>query len=223
MIDNTLQTNTAEQRQFIRNLGAHEFGHVLGLADDPQASVMNVEIGSGNRPFSDRDRQEITALYGRRTARLPQEITALATSLSSVPRGRIELRRFERGRYDYHISFEGITGELIDVITLFVNPSLVTGALAPDGWLFMDPIDVQLLGPDAPYFRDYMVDGTDIPAPWETLTYLAFRSPSLPADLRTERPELDFTIFTKNDTVGSIAAIAGGDIQSITGPVAIVP
>ncbi len=66
IIDNTVPNGTAAQRQFIANLGMHEFTHALGLADDRNGVVTNSKIApTGVMAFNARDLAEITLLYGR--------------------------------------------------------------------------------------------------------------------------------------------------------------
>lgn len=212
IISNRWTTGTGPERETLRNLGMHEMTHILGLADDANGRVTNTNVQLGGvMAFNNRDRQEIAALYGRR----PQD----GGGLANIPRGRLERMNSGVGRYDYRASFEGDSNEIIDVITFDIDPNLVTGVQAPEGWLYMDPAEVALLGPAYPFFDEYMEDGTTVPAPWEALDYLTFRSAGPPYDLSTTRPELDFSIFTVNDIPGFIFAHAGGDTQTLSGPV----
>lgn len=211
IISNRWTTGTPPERETLRNLGMHEMTHILGLADDAHGRVTNTNVQLGGvMAFNDRDRQEIATLYGRK----PQH-----PDLSNVPRGYLERTNAGTGRYDYRATFEGDSSEIIDVITFDIDPSLVTGVVAPAGWLYMDPEEVALYGPTYSFFIDYMEDGTNDPAPWEHLDYLTFRSSAPMYDLSTSNPLLDFSIFTTNDLLGTINAHAGGGAQWIPGPV----
>lgn len=211
IISNRWTTGTPPERETLRNLAMHEMTHILGLADDANGRVTNTNVQVGGvMTFNDRDRQEIASLYGRR----PQP-----PDLSNVPRGYLERTNAGTGRYDYRATFEGDSSEIIDVITFDIDPSLVTNVVAPAGWLYMDPAEVALYGPAYSFFSDYMEDGTNVPAPWEHLDYLTFRSSAPLYDLSTSNPVLDFSLFTVNDLLGSISAHAGGSAQWLPGPV----
>ncbi len=115
---------------------------------------------------------------------------------------------------------EGLADELVDVITLDIDPALVLGVVPPPGWDFLDPDDVLLLGPDAPFFDNYMEDGFINPPPWEVLDYLTFKSTDPQFDLTQTNSSFEIQV-TANPTarLGQIEVWSGGSAQLVIGPV----
>jgi hypothetical protein len=205
----------------LANTGMHEFTHALGLADDIYGRVTNtaVQVG-GVMAFNERDKKEIATLYGKNQPQnAPNSDQILLSDPPQLPRGRVEMLSDLGGQYDYRVSFEGDETEIVDVVTFFIDPALVTGAVPPAGWLYLDPVEVAALGIDAPYFQDYMDDGFADPAPWEALNYIAFRATEEQYDLSLSNPELNFSIFTSNVETGFINVFAGNEHQQVPGPV----
>lgn len=212
VISNTLPATTAAQREFVRNLGMHEFTHALGLADDAAGTVTNhlVRNDGAAMTFNERDRTEITTLYLR--------------PAGGGPRGQATRQNAGggTGTYIYDYNFEGLASEHIPLITLGIDPKLVTSVDVPTGWLFLNPNSSSTHDPNAPFYQDYMVDGTPVPEPWsiiEPLDYLAFRSISPLFDLTTLNQLLTFTVHASGDRVGTINTWAGLSDQQLEGPI----
>jgi hypothetical protein len=211
IIDNTLTTNSPSEREYIRNLGMHEFTHALGLADDTNGRVTNHEVqNDGNAmQFNDQDRAEITQLYGRPSGGGPKGIVQRINAGGGT------------GMYIYDYNFEGDRNEHVSLITLHIDPELVRDVKSPEGWLFLDPrypTHYQI----EPYYKGYMEDGTTNPSPWsltDPVNYLAFRSSGPQYNLTLDNPYLTITVFTENDMVGQITTWSGIDLQWVDGPV----
>ncbi len=214
VISSDFPVEDEEDRQTLANLGAHELTHALGLADDPKGAVTNGKVKRGGvTAFNDRDRAEITDLYGRPPA---QD--------GGHPQGNVEGKNSGPGRFDYEFNFDGLPGEQISEISLLIDPPLVTSVTPPTGWLFMDPAEVASLGPDAPFFQDYMVDGFPNPSPFDGVDLLAFRASDAQFDLMVDNPTLKLSVFTDADIpVGQIGILAGGAEQLAVGPASPVP
>ncbi len=205
------------------NLGMHEFTHAIGLADDNRGKVTDTFIDSFNATqFNAQDRREIATLYGRKPAQqqVNLNLSGPATSASVIlPRGRVELLDFSGGEFDYQISFEGDATEIVDVMTFFVHPRLVDRVVPPTGWIYLDPLEVAALGPDAPYFDGYMEDSFTNPAPWERLPYITMQSTGAEFDLSLTNPVLNVSIIAPSAKTGLINVFAGNTHQTVLGVV----
>jgi hypothetical protein len=205
------------------NLGTHEFTHVMGLADDPGGSVTcSSFVVTQLTPLTDPDKQEIWSVYKPRRAMGMANEGGDDEALLDEPgvlRGRVDLLGSAGGRYDYHVTFEGEDDEIVDVMTFFIEPSLVTEVIPPPGWIYLDPVELAALGADHPYFDDYMDHSFTDPAPWESLHYITMQSTAPEYNLSTSNPQFDVTIVAPGATSGLINVFAGTEHQQVVGPV----
>lgn len=231
-IRNNLPTATAEDRELARNLGEHEFIHVLGLDDDPAGAVTSHDQTGAARAMNARDTAELNQVYA-------------AAGANQVPGARAEFigGGAALGFYDYLFTFQAgdlasaIAGEEhISWIGLDIRPQLVTGLLLPAGWIGLVPNGV--VSQSDPFFTrdDYQVDSSSLLPPWDPtnpMAYIAIRSSDDEALLDGIPSGVDpglnlgesfaIRVFTVPGAAdGTVGILAGaGPLQRLTGPTAI--
>ena len=213
-------------KEQIRNLGAHEITHILGLADDDDGSVTDPEQGTEKKDFNDRDRSEIGTLYpvlDENNNKKDSKATA-NTSQETTTDGK--------NQYNYTFTYDTVDGEMelghVTLITLGINPSVIDDIIAPPGWEVFNPADPAHLNPTYLYYQGYMEDGHPVPAPWDPNS-----NPAVAFRISTGEPltygnglegyAVTFSVIAKNDVLGYVEAWAGGPIQLLEGPVDIEP
>jgi len=230
-IRNALPAGTEKEKEFLRNLGEHEFTHVLGLADDAKGALTKHEQPDTPRNANDQDTKEINTLYG-----------TAATGGNTKPQGAVTPSGGGAGLGFYDYQFDFVPADLTDpqhvsLFTLAIDPSLVTGFDLPPGWIGLNPSGG--VSSTDPFFSEgYMLDGFGAPAPWDLLqptSFLAFRTsatealldgldPLFDPALSPDNPTLSLRLFV-NDPVldGPVQVWAGGELQTVIGPVRPVP
>ena len=228
VIRNALPATTDAQKEALRIAGQHELVHVLGMADDNQGDVTRHALPSSE--LNDHDKKELNFLYGTAT-----------TGGAGKPKGNVQKTGGGGGMgfFRYHVDFAPANlvrapndPEHVSLITLDVAPQFITGLDLPAGWIGLVPT-----GPVAitdPFFTEgYMLDGAGDPPPWDLnspASFIALRTSvaeaandGLPPDfdpaLTLDNPGFDLTIFTSNVAEGPITAWAGGESQTVPGPV----
>ena len=214
ILDNTLPTNSGLAREYIRNLGMHEFTHALGLADDPNGVVTNHLIQNDGEPMeaNPTDVAEITQLYG----------AVAAPNLRPRANGQRRNQGGGTGQYTYDFTFDGQESEHVTIISLDIEPQLVTSVTVPDGWVYLDPDSPSSYDRTSPFYDDYMEDCIVVPVPdpvYNRIDSLIFRSTNPDAALTTIHPTVTFVIETEFDIVGTITCPAGDGILLLEGPV----
>jgi len=196
-----------DQKEQIRNLGAHEVTHILGLDDDTDGNVTDHLQGSEATGFSAHDRAEISTLYPDLGS---PDSQASGTQQSAIAH-----------QYDWEFVYEGPEDGHVTLITLGIDPNVIADVIAPPGWIAFNPADPDHLLPEYPYYQDCMIDGHPVPAPWDPDgdPAVAYRAQSGAAALSVTHPVEMFTLIALNDIPGQIPVWAGGDIQWLEGPV----
>jgi len=218
--NNLLATTPAQQDAIIR-IGQHEMVHVLGIADDTSSKASVTRHADPGADFSARDLDEIKSLYGG----------------SPIPRGVVTkiggsaADKFFQYRFDFDSG--GGEGGHVGLITLDILPQLVDRIEPPPGWISLIPKGHVALT-DSFFAEGYMLDGGGNVPPWDPgfpASFIVLRtsvqeasSDGLPADsepeLNSTNPSLTFTVFTLDNVLdGDIQVWAGGDFQSVSGPV----
>ena len=228
-VRNNLPATTDGQKETVRTIGQHEFVHILGSADDRAGDVTRHENPSTT--LNERDLKELNSLYGTKT-----------TGGSGKPTGRIQeiSGSGTLGFFRYGLTFapanvlpDPTDPEHVSLITLGIDPHLVSHLDVPPGWIALvptGPVDVH-----DPFFAEgYMLDGAGLPPPWDPLAppqFIALRTSvaealadGLPPDfdpaLSLDNPFLELTVLTKAGTPeGPIEVWAGGELQTVVGPV----
>ena len=232
-IRNGLGATTPAQQETIRTIGQHEFVHILGLADDNAGDV--TRHLNPSTAFNDHDVKEINSLYG-----------TVATGGAGKPKGDIQKigGGGEQGFFQYHVEFQPANAvpdpadpEHVSMITLGVDPKIVTGLELPPGWIGLvptGPLDIT-----DPFFSEgYMLDGAGIPPPWDPLAtpeFITLRTsvaeaiadglaPGVDPALSLDNPFIEFKLLTQAGiTEAPIEAWAGGELQTVAGPVVPEP
>lgn len=230
---NALPAKTESDKTYLRNLAEHELTHILGLADDDKGSVTKHEQPSSARERNDQDGKEINQLYGTATtggAATPIGIVTPAGGGTGL------------GFFQYHFDFLAANAvpdpndpEHISLITLTIDPRIVTGLELPPGWIGLVPTGA--VSVNDPFFAEgYMVDATSSLPPWDPtnpMSYIALRTSvqeaikeGLPSDfdpaLTLDSPEFDIKVFTiPNVALGLVHVYAGGHLQTVAGPVPV--
>jgi hypothetical protein len=228
-VRNNLPATTDAQKETVRTIGQHEFAHILGLADDKQGDVTRHENPSTT--LNDRDLRELNSLYGTKTTGGSGKPTGLIQQIGGS--GAV-------GFFNYGLTFNPANAfpdpadpEHVSLITLGIDPGLVTGLQLPAGWIGLVPTGV--VDVSDPFFAEgYMLDGSGVPPPWDPLArpqFIALRTSvaealadGLPPDvdpaLSLENPLLELTVFTQAGVAeGPIEVWAGGELQTVVGPV----
>jgi len=232
ILRNALEAASDDDKNFIRNLAEHELTHVLGLSDDGKGSVTKSGQPETARSFNDQDTKELNSLYGTANSggtKAPQgEVT---------PQGGGPLDGF----FDYQLDF--VPGNaLVDPddpehVALFVfdiDPSLVSAIDLPPGWIGLIP-----QGPveqSDPFFAESMVDTGISPSPFgpgaDPFSYIAMQVSlqesvldgvaGIDPALSLDTPSLAVRIHTVPEVIrGEIAVWAGGELQTVLGPVRV--
>lgn len=229
-----LPADSDAQKEYIRNLGEHEFVHVLGFADDEDGEVMNHAQPNTAHALNDRDRRELNLLYGTNN-----------TGGNNRPMGM----GFNSGGgaadgfYKYHFAFQPGNAiadpndpEHVSLINLGIHPDLVLSLDLPPGWIGL--ISTGSPSPSDPFFDGYMEDGAGDPSVWDPsnpITFIPLRTsviealadglpPGYDPALSLENISFDITVYTKtnpNLRNGLIPVWAGGELQFLEGPVLI--
>lgn len=220
----------ATKKNLIKNVGEHEFAHILGLGHDGDGAVTKHEQAGGARMLNDQDKKELNSLYG--TAK---------SGGAKQPKGKVQKIGGGAGMgfFTYRFTFEPANAvpdaddpEHVAFMTFGVRPSLVSGVELPPGWVGLIPTD-SVLTTD-PFFTDdeYMVDGAPNPTPWEPgprPTFVALRTSPTEAALDGLPEEFDpgltlgnssfeMTIFSPARTERPMSVWAGGELQTVSGP-----
>jgi len=133
---------------FIKNLGAHEFGHACGFADDsskstdskgqPATNVMNPKVPTDKETsFTKKDSKELDTMYADAAGNFPQgTITATVTSLAGGLY-HYDYRAMWTGGPDIPLVEFGTNGlSVFNVASGGILPTGTNGyATTPDGWL----------------------------------------------------------------------------------------
>ncbi|HEX4953910.1 MAG TPA: hypothetical protein VF017_11020 [Thermoanaerobaculia bacterium] len=220
VVRSDLPTKTAGQQEFIRNLGAHEMSHVLGLADDEQGVVTNHLQQETEASFSQRDLDEVSMLYPVNPADPPRAIGTLREVREDVqPRSR-EATTLEVFRYQY--SYIGPEVGHVALVTLEVDPRVLVEVECPAGWLCLTPVDLDRTSLDHAFYQDHMEDGHPVPRPYSPGVRLpiALRAQAPGSALTAENPNLEFSIVVRDHRAGVVSTWAGGDAcHEVQGPV----
>ncbi|MDY6917397.1 MAG: hypothetical protein SVP26_05545 [Chloroflexota bacterium] len=152
LIKANLPAHNDRWQEKIRNLGAHEITHILGLADDDDGNVTDHDQGLDRADFNAHDRSEISTLY---PVLGQSESEATGTQQSSVPH-----------QYDWAFVYAGPEDGHVTLINLDIDPSVIDTVIPPEGWVAFNPADPAHLVPEYPFYQGYMVDGHPVPAPW---------------------------------------------------------
>ncbi len=140
-----VEVDNGEYCEYLKNLGAHEFGHILGLDDETTAAgkprnVMDpADIPVDDPvPFSPADDQEWSKLY--------------ATVSSASPQGLVQYSVTESppGQYLYTYEVEWLDGPELPVFVLDVNcePAAVIPFTMPPDWILDYPVTYQDVMPN---------------------------------------------------------------------------
>lgn len=199
-----------EREEYIRNLGAHEITHVLGLADDAAGSVTNhLQNGTGPAPFNDRDRREINTLYPL----LGQQAPRAHGQRQPNP---------DPNFHNYNFQYQGLPNDHVPLITLDIPAHLIVQVNAPPGWVVLNPADPNRTNRNHPFYQNFLEDGRPSPAPYDAAATpaLALRAVGLNPGLTTSNPTFGFVVITQGAELGTIPVWAGGQVQALPGPVA---
>jgi len=201
--------NNVSGPDFIKNLGAHEFTHALGLADEPTEpgkphNVMDHEVdATGSTGFTASDKAELNSVYANVSGQFPRgKVTGMVEPI---------LNGFH---YDYHVSWLG--GPTIPFVQIGTNGRPVsdiragaflvdgTSALAttPDGFFLFDP---RQPASAAGYLEDVPFTALAPDQPLGFLTFVNTKSPLGP--LRTS---FDFS-FDSPVGPGTVLTYASGE------------
>lgn len=230
-VRNALPASTADEKNFLRNLGEHEMTHILGLKDDPQGSVTKHEQKSDDRPFNDRDKEELNSLYGTAGTGGAGKPHGLITPSGGGP--AFGFFRFDVDFVAANPVADPDDPEHVPLIIFSIDPDLVTAMQVPPGWVTLIPHG-PVAAEDA-YFIDDVVFGSDgviAPSPFSSIPRFVATQISLvqglddglgpdpDAALSLRHLHFAVTIFTVPDVVlGPIEVWAGGDLQVVAGPV----
>lgn len=230
IVQQNLPANTEAQKNTLRNVGEHEFAHVLGLADDGRGDVTDHVQTGDVRDHNERDKKELRSLYG-----------TVNTGGTKTPQGKVEKTGGGAGEgfYQYRLTFQPANAvpdpddpEHIDFMTFGISPQFVTGLTLPPGWIGLIP--TASLSITDPFFAEgYMVDGAPSPAPWEpgaAPQFVPLRTsmaealldglpPAFDPALSLEQPSFELTVFAPGASEGRIEVWAGGELQTVPGPV----
>jgi len=219
------------KKNLIKNVGEHEFAHILGLAHDGAGAVTKHEQSGAPRDLNGEDTKELNSLYG--TAK---------TGGAGKPKGNAVKTGGGGGMgfFQYRVDFEPANAvadpddpEHVAFMAFGIDPSLVSGLTLPPGWVGLVPTGPVLI--TDPFFTadEYMVDGAPNPTPWApgpAPTFIALRQsleeaasdglpPGLSPALSLDQPSFDLRILTDALAEGPIQVWAGGELQTVTGPV----
>ncbi len=209
IIRDGLAAGTDAEKEYLRNLGQHEVTHVLGLADDAAGEVTNHEQGTTANTFNTTDKSEISQLYP-----LTGQDSAQATGIV-VPSGDLLV-------YDWDFTYDGLESDHVALILLHIEPDLVVDIIPPPGWIALNPADPAHYSLDYPFYEGYAEDWTCDQPLW-SLDYtapVALRALTEEATLSSSNPVVHVALIAQNAERGTIDAWAGGDVQTIEGPVA---
>jgi len=220
------------KKHLLRNVGEHEFGHILGLAHEANGAVMKPVQTGDVRNFADNnpDKREFNELYGTKK-----------TGGAKQPQGKVEKIGGGAGMgfFQYRVEFEPANAvadpddpEHVAFMTFGVRPSLVSGLALPSGWVGLIPAGPVLISD--PFFTtdDYMTNAAPNPTPWEpgpAPRFIALRTSAaeaaldgLPPDfdpaLSLDNPSVELTIFSSARAERARSVWAGGELQSVSGP-----
>lgn len=208
-----------KEKEFLRNLGAHEITHVLGLADDSEGEVTDHEQGRDPAEFNDHDRAEISTLYPKleeeESKAEGEEVPGGETDRVSAP---IAIGGLES--FTWQFTYVGPPDGHVSLITLGIDPSIIVDVICPPGWLCLNPADPGRLDRNSAYYIGYNEDGHPIPPPWTPLPTppVALRAAAPGAPLTTVNPTLFVTVVVRRHIRGQIDTWAGGNIQRLPGP-----
>jgi hypothetical protein len=176
--------------QMARNLGLHEMGHVLGLADvNTPDAAMNPSFDKTKKlQISKADEREIGAVYG---ANKFDTQTGLRFSVLDLG-----------GVYRYAFDAEWLSGEALALFQVDADLSLVSSVEVPEGWR-LDDFDlgahatVDMIGSDEPPFLSFIID--------DEAFYLGPDNPRLSfAFLTSERPGRREVFLSGRETVAPV-------------------
>lgn len=186
---------------FLKNLAMHEFGHVLGLADDatvdgePHNCMDHTVPSTGEMGFTDRDNAEIASLYG--------DPSTGDNSQGSID-GNSQHLGGDNWRYAYVVQWAGGPEIPIFEVTLGCHPSEVSVLQMPPGWQLHYP----------PTF----LDGIPVPTPTADTRKLHFYAQGSQAALDGSNPLAMFVIVAPHPPGSGLAhaMIEGGPSQMWT-------
>jgi hypothetical protein len=207
IVREVLPAGTAGEQEYIRNLGQHEFTHVLGLADDDDGEVTNGEQNQTPNNYNPTDLAEIGGLYPRDTEEEPEG------EGETVP-------DTDPNSYNWNFFYNGPVDGHVALITMDVEADLIQTIIPPPGWAVFNPADPARHSMDYPFYEGYFVDCLNFQPPWDEQYsgFLAFRAESSSVALSITNPTISITLFTQNAKRGSMRTWAGGPVQILEGP-----
>jgi hypothetical protein len=193
---------------FLRNLGMHEFGHSLGLADEPTQAgqphnAMDHQVnGTGVQGFTARDIAEINTVYGNPQGQQPQANVQGAL-------------RQQGGGYRYKYLVSWLNGPEIPFFQ--VDPAGIFDISMPSGWRLFDP--ETSVGRDE-YMEDAFTNLSGVLYSEQTaLTFFTFTNP-----LSTNNPYGLFSFSSFSPPTDVLAYAMGENYFLVPGPTSkIVP
>ena len=206
--------NDVTGSDFLRNLAQHEFGHALGLADEPTQvgqphNVMDHNVDStGTTTFTDKDKQEIGSVYA--SVQLP---TATGTMLAQVQGNTLLYTAEWQSGSTIPLVQIGTNGAPVFDITTEGFSVAGTNALDPNpaGWFLLDPTNpASLVGTVEDFSAIFAGPGGDY------LTFINFLDPLGPDHTSAE---FSFTSFTGIASV--LTFLAADNFVTTVGPAPI--
>ncbi len=213
----SLPATTASQKEILRNLGAHEMCHVLGLGDD-SAGTVTKSSGHGGTPegFNAQDLKEITTLYPKTGEAVPKA--------GAQPGGGFK-GNFGPNAFPYTFTYDGPPDGHVPLVVLFVEASVVDSVIAPPGWVTLNPADPLSKSLTHPFYADYMTSCSNSGAPWKpgVKTPLAFRALTPADELSAANPVVSLGLTAHSYQVGPIQIWSGDESQYLPGPIPAPP
>jgi len=199
-----------ENANFLRNLGAHEFAHILGLADDSAGSVTDHDQPNEPAPFNETDRREISTLYPLTGNSQPRSIA------HSLPAGA------DPALFEWDFVYDGSPDDHVSLILLHVDPGVISDVFAPAGWIVLNPADPAHKSRSYPFYEDYAEEWSCSQPTWGAgfTAPLSLRAMSEADTMSVDHPLLHVGLLTTNAERGPVDVWAGGDPQVVEGPVA---
>lgn len=225
-----------DEKNELRNISEHEFGHNLGLADSASGGVMDHSQRTTQRTFNDDDKAELCSLYGTASTGGAEEPQAEAEKVAGG---------IDQGFVTYELTFVPVNAvpipgdpEHVAFVALGIPPAYVTEVTPPPGWIAL-VVQGPLSAEDPFFIRDhYMVDGFNVPEPWSPSLppyFLALRTSAsqaaadgVPAGVDPavgwDTPQISIDVSLAPGLSDCTVEIwAGGDVQLVDGPFRIGP
>jgi hypothetical protein len=183
------------------------------------------------RGHNDEDLKELNSLYGTKTSGGAKTPKGGATKTGGG--GGMGFFQYQFNLLPANLVADATDPEHVALITLGIDPKFVTGLTLPPGW-----VGLAATGPVAmsdPFFSEgYMIDGATDPPPWAPgahPTHLILRTSAAEAILDGLPAGFDPGLTLDNSSFmvgvslrsgmseGPIPVWAGGEFQTVTGPV----